>query len=589
VHVTPLPVACPSNCTWIARFARGESVGPPPRNVVKRFLKSSKMCRVRSWFSMDTVYEFGPFRLDSSAEILFRGADPMPVGRRAVAVLRALLERPGAPVSKDALMQAAWPGLTVEEGNLTVQIAALRRVLAVAPGADRWIETLPRRGYRFVGSVTASNGSVISTQARAGPAPPLSDKPSVAVLPFQNMSEAPDQEYFADGMVEEIITALARIRRLFVMARNSTFTYKGRAVDVRQVGKELGVLYVLEGSVRRVGTRVRITAQLLDATSGAHIWADHFDGTMEDVFELQDNVASAVAGVIEPTLEREEYRRSVRRPTDDLTAYDLYLQARFTRLSASREGTMRALELVERALERDPNYGSALAEAAGCQANMHAGGWSDDLEATRAKGIDLARRALRVAGDDPYILANAAHYLGYFGEDIATAIDLADRSVALNPSYARGWFVSGQVRLWAGQYDLGIEHLERAIRLSPNEGRRPQMYLTIAWGHFFARRLEKAAEMFALALQQLPDWPPLLRFMASCLTHLGRLAEAQLMVKRLRALTLVVIPDASNWRIAEDREFFLNGLRLAAGESTSTPAAGDGRRDSQSEAVAKTG
>jgi TolB-like protein len=568
-------------------FARGESLKPQSRNVVKRFLKSSKMLGVRVAVSMDTVYEFGPFRLDISAEILFRGDDPLPVGRRAVAVLRALIACPGVPVSKDALMQAAWPGLTVEEGNLTVQIAALRRVLAEEPGADRWIETLPRRGYRFVGSLTASNGSGLSMPARAEAAPPLSDKPSIAVLPFQNMSEAPDQDYFADGMVEEIITALSRTPRLFVIARNSSFAYKGRAVDVRQVGKELGVRYVLEGSVRRVGDRIRIAAQLLDATSGAHLWADRFDGTMQDVFELQDSVASSVAGVIEPTLEREEYRRSIRRPTNDLTAYDLYLQARFTRISANREGTMRALELVERALERDPNYGSALAEAAGCHCNIHVGGWTDDLEATRDKGIDLARRALRVARDDPYVLANAAHYLGYLGEDIATAIDLADRSLELNPSYARGWFVSGQVRLWAGQYDLGIEHLERASRLSPNEARRPHMYFTVGMGHFFARRLEKAVGLFALALQELPGWPPLLRFMAASLAHLGRREEARKMVERLRALTPVVIPDASNWRIADDREFFLKGLRMAAGESISTATSDDGRRDSHSEAVGK--
>ena len=234
---------------------------------------------------MDIVYAFGPFRLDASAEILFRGADPLPVGRRAVGVLRKLLEHPGVPVSKDSLMQAAWPGLAVEEGNLTVQIAALRRVLGEEPGADRWIETLPRRGYRFVGAVTASNGSALSTPASERAAPPHSGKPSIAVLPFQNMSEAPDQDNFADGLVEEIITALSRIRRFFVIARNSTFTYKGRAVDVRQVGKELGVSYVLEGSVRRVGNRIRITAQLLDAISGTHLWADRFESTIEDVFE----------------------------------------------------------------------------------------------------------------------------------------------------------------------------------------------------------------------------------------------------------------------------------------------------------------
>ena len=514
---------------------------------------------------MDTVYKFGPFCLDLSAEILFRGADPMPVGRRAVAVLRALLERPGVPVSKDALMQAAWPGLAVEEGNLTVQIAALRRVLESEPDGESWIETLPRRGYRFIGPVARPDELPVSTAARAGPAPQLPDKPSIAVLPFQNMSEAPDQDYFADGMVEEIITALSRIRSFLVIARNSSFTYKDRAVDVRQVGKELGVSYVLEGSVRRVGNRVRITAQLLDVIAGAHLWADRFDGTMEDVFELQDNVASSVAAVIEPTLEKEEYRRSVRRPTDDLTAYDLYLQARFTNYSANREGALRGLELAERALERDPNYGSALMEAANCQTHIYASGWTDDLEATRDKGIDLARRALRAAGDDPYVLAMAARALALFGEDIATAQGLADRSLQLNPSYARGWHMSAQLRLWAGQYDLAIEHLERVIRLGPHEF-RSVVYLLMGMGHFFARRGEKAAEMLNLSLQENGEWPPTLRFMASCLAHLGRLEEAQEMVRRLRAITPVVIPNADHWRIGEDRDFFLKGLRLAAGE-----------------------
>jgi adenylate cyclase len=461
-------------------------------------------------------------------------------------------------------MQAAWPGLAIGEANLTVQIAALRRVLGEEPGADRWIETLPRRGYRFVGSVVASNGAVVLTPARAGLAPLLSDRPSIAVLPFQNMSEAPDQDYFAEEMVEEIITELSRIRWLFVIARNSTFTYKGRAVDVKQVGEELGVSYVLEGSVRRAGNRIRITAQVLDAATGAHLWADRFDGTIEDVFELQDNVASSVAGVIEPTLQEEEYRRSIRRPTDDLTAYDLYLQARFAR-NATREGTMRALELVGRALERDPNYGSALMVAALCQLSIYLGGFTNDLETARKNGIALARRALHVAADDPYILANAALVLGLFGEDIATAIALVDRSLQLNPSYARGWYVSGQLRMWAGQYDQGIVHLERVIRLSPRESRH-QFHLVIGLGHFFARRGEKAAEMFDLSLQENSAWPPTLRFMASCLAHLGRLAEAREMVRRLRAITPIVVSNADLWRIAEDREFFLKGLRLAAGE-----------------------
>jgi TolB-like protein len=227
---------------------------------------------------------------------------------------------------------------------------------------------------------------------------PLPDRPSIAVLPFENLSGDPEQKYFADGMVEEIITALSRIRWLFVIARNSSFTYKGRTVDIKQVGRELGVLYVLEGSVRKAGNHVRITAQLLDATTAAHLWADNFDGTLGDIFQLQDNVALSVAGVIEPTLVTAEHSRSIRRPTNDLTAYDLYLQARIARESADSEGALRALELVGRALERNPNYGSALAVATVCQCNIYVSGWTNDLEATRRQGIDLARRALKSLG-----------------------------------------------------------------------------------------------------------------------------------------------------------------------------------------------
>jgi adenylate cyclase len=395
-------------------------------------------------------------------------------------------------------------------------------------------------------------------------APALPDKPSIAVLPFDNLSGDPEQGYFADGMVEEIITALSRIRWLFVIARNSSFTYKGRAVNVKQVGKELGVMYVLEGSVRKAGNRIRITAQLLDAIKSAHLWADRFDGTLADVFELQDNVASSVAGVIEPTLQTAEYRRSIQRPTDDLTAYDLYLQARVARESADREGVMRALELAGRALERDPNYGSALAVAIGCRCSIYLGAWTNDLEVTRNEGIDLARRALQIAGDDPYVLANAAWALGLFGEDIATALALIDRSLQLNPSFAYGWYRSGILRQWAGQYDGSIEHFETSIRLSPRENRSGN-YLTIGISHFFARRIQKAAEMLDLSLQERSTWPSTLRFMASCLAHMGRLKEAQAMVKRLRAITPLVIPIAEHWRIPEDREYYLEGLRLAAG------------------------
>jgi tetratricopeptide (TPR) repeat protein len=267
-------------------------------------------------------------------------------------------------------------------------------------------------------------------------------------------------------MVEEIITALSRIRWLFVIARNSSFTYKGQAIDVKQVGRELGVRYVLEGSVRKAGGRVRITAQLIDAITGAHLWADRFDGSLEDVFELQDKVASSVAGVIEPALQAAETARSAGRPTTDLTAYDLYLRGFAVYLSSVRQ-IPKALHLLEQAIARDPHYGPALALAAVCCARLLLDGRTEDPKPDRLKGINFARLALEVAGDDPAILANAAYALAYFGEDIGAMMALVDRALALNPNYARGWHLSGTLRIWAGQLDLAIEHIESALRLSP--------------------------------------------------------------------------------------------------------------------------
>ena len=270
---------------------------------------------------------------------------------------------------------------------------------------------------------------------------PLPDKPSIAVLPFANMSGDPEQEYFADGMVEEIITALSRIRWLFVIARNSSFTYKGQAVDVKQVGRELGVRYVLEGSVRKAGGRVRITAQLIEAETGAHLWADRFDGSLEDVFDLQDRVAISAAGVIEPTLQSAEMRRSVARPTSDLTAYDLYLRALESFFRITRERAFETLGLLDRAIAIDRRYGPALSVAAICHMHLAREGSTEDLEASRRKARDLARRALDVGENEPGILVNAAFPLAVFGEDVGAMIALVDRALALNPSFARGWYV----------------------------------------------------------------------------------------------------------------------------------------------------
>jgi adenylate cyclase len=264
----------------------------------------------------------------------------------------------------------------------------------------------PIKAYRISGDISPTDAPLLGSSL------PLPDKPSIAVLPFANMSGDPEQDYFADGMVEEIITALSRIRWLFVIARNSSFTYKGQPVNVKQIGRELGVRYVLEGSVRKAGQRLRITGQLVDALAGTHLWADRFDGSLEDVFEFQDRVASSVAGVIEPTLQAAEIRRSSERPTNDVTAYDLYLRAYAMVVSPARR-IREALRLLDEAVERDPNYGAALAWAAVCRFLLCHDGQSEDLEADRRKGIDLARRALQVADDNPGVLANAALALAF--------------------------------------------------------------------------------------------------------------------------------------------------------------------------------
>jgi TolB-like protein len=420
------------------------------------------------------------------------------------------------------------------------------------------------RVYR-VRLASAENSPKV-TPTEGVPALTLPDKPSIAVLPFANMSGDPEQEYFADGMVEEIITALSRIRWLFVIARNSSFTYKGQSVDVKQVGRELGVRYVLEGSVRKAGQRLRITGQLIDALTGTHLWADRFDGSLEDIFELQDKIAISVAGVIEPTLQAAEIRRSSERPTHDLTAYDLYLRALAVLFPNTKDRVREALGLLEQAIAIDRHYAPALSWAAVCHLHLVRDGWTEAPETSRRKGIELARRALQAAQNDPGILVNAANVLAHFGEDIGAMIGLVDRALALNPSYARGWNVSGLLRVLAGQHDLAIEHVETALRLSPRE-RMGQPLSVMGMAHFFKRRFAEAASKLLLSIQDHPGFPPSYRTLASCYAHMGRLDEARAVVAGLRAITPVVVPRDLPYRNPEDRELFLSGLRLAAGEA----------------------
>jgi TolB-like protein len=467
----------------------------------------------------------------------------------------------------DGVNVAARLEALAEPGGICVaervqEDAAGKLDLAFEDLGEQQLKNIARavRAYRVV-----TEAQPTMPQASAGP--PLPDKPSIAVLPFANMSGDPEQEYFADGMVEEIITALSRIRWLFVIARNSTFTYKGQAIDVKQVGRELGVRYVLEGSVRKAGERVRITGQLIDAVTGTHLWADRFDGSLEDVFELQDKIAINVAGVVEPALQAAEMRRSAARQTTDLSAYDLYLRALAVSFPITKERVIKALGLLDQAIARDQQYGPALTWAALCQMQFVNNGWAGEPETTRGRATDFARRALQAAENDPVILANAAFVLAYFGEDIGAMIGLVDRALALNPSFARGWYLSGTLRVFAGEHDLAIEHIETALRLSPRE-RLGLPFSLKGMANFFKRRFDEAASNLLSAIQDDPGFGPSYRFLAACYALMGRLDEARATVAQLRAITPQIVPSVLPFRSPEDRELFLSGLRLAAGEAS---------------------
>jgi TolB-like protein len=401
------------------------------------------------------VFRFGDHVLDSERRELRRGTELVALEPQVFDLLVYLVRNRGRVVTKDDLIDGVWDGRIVSDSALTTRLNAARKAVNDSGAAQRVIRTLARKGVRFVAEVTEDG----TLEAAAAPERSLAlpDKPSIAVLAFANLSGDPEHEYFADGMVDEIITALSRIRWLFVIARNSSFTYKGQVIDVKRVGRDLGVRYVLEGSVRKAGGRVRITAQLLDATNGAHLWADRFDGSFEDVFDLQEKVASSVAGVIEPALQAAEAARSAARPTTDLGAYDCYLRALVVFHPMTKEAVLEALGLLDQAIAIDRHYGPALAFAAACHMQFVNYSWAEDPATARRKAVDLARRALHVAGDDPGVVASAAMILAVFGEDIGTMTALADQALALNPSSARGWHHSGFLRLMAGEPDRAIE------------------------------------------------------------------------------------------------------------------------------------
>ncbi|MGH6816580.1 MAG: winged helix-turn-helix domain-containing tetratricopeptide repeat protein [Hyphomicrobiaceae bacterium] len=500
---------------------------------------------------------FGQFRFDFARRELMREGVPVRLGSRALDILSVLASAGGEIVTKDELLKRVWPGRIVEENNLQVQVSALRKALDEGKSGQSHLVTVPGRGYRLIGL----------TETPPGPA--REDKPSIAVLPFRNMSNEPAQDYFADGMVEDIITALSRLRWLFVIARNSSFTYKGRAVDVKQVGRELGVRYVLEGSVRKAAQRVRITAQLIDASTGTHLWADSFDGGIEDIFDLQDQVAASVVGAMSPKLEQAEIERARRKPTENLDAYDYYLRALASAHRVTRKATDEALRLFARASALDPDFASPYGMASFCYAVRKINGWTTDRAHEVAETARLARLAADLGKDDAVALAFAGLALGYVVGNLEGAVAITDWALALNPNLAAAWYASGTVRAYrGGEPDVAIEHLARAMRLSPLDPFMFSMQLMTALSHFLAGRYAEAVAWAEKAFWERPNILATLRMTAVSYAFAGRLEEARKAVTRALELDPDMRISNVKDRIgvfgrAEDCAKFVDGLRQA--------------------------
>jgi TolB-like protein len=469
-----------------------------------------------------------------------------------------------------------WKGRIVSESTLTSYVNAARKAIGDSGQDQRLIRTIARKGFRFVGDVREAQPLAALSSPNPAPAIPnepgphaqaLPDKPSIAALPFLNLSGDAEQDYFIDGVVEDIISALSRIRWLFVIARNSSFTYKNRAVDVKQVSRELGVRYVLEGSVRKSSNRVRITGQLIDATTGVHLWGERFEGTLDDLFDLQDQVATSVVGAIAPQLERAEIERALRKPTESLDAYDYYLRGIANFHQGTRQAIDDALPLFQSAFERDPRFASAYGMAASCHYWRKMNNWMSDRVSELAEGARLANRALELGANDPVALTRAGHSLAHFGGDLDRGIAAVDRALVLNPNLSTAWSLSGFQRISVGEHHDAVERFARAMRLSPLDPETFQMQTGTAMAHMFAHRFEDASSWADKASRELPNILRVSAFSAASHALAGRMDEAKRALQHMRRLDPTMrLSNTKDWvvlRRAEDLATFVEGLRKA--------------------------
>jgi adenylate cyclase len=477
--------------------------------------------------------------------------DLMGDGVNIAARLEGICEVGGVCLSEDAYRQVRDK---IKEQFINLGEQALKNIAR------------PMRAYQVASGPSATKSVSVGPQKPSAELA-LPDKPSIAVLPFQNMSGEPEQEYFADGMAEDITTALSRLRWLFVIARNSSFTYRGRAVDVKQVGRELGVRYVLEGSVRKAGSRVRITGQLIDTSTGAHLWAERFDGGLEDIFDLQDQVTASVVGAIAPMLEQAEIERAKRKPTENLDAYDYFLRGMGAFNQFNREAIREAMSLFAKAIELDPNYAAAYGMSAGCYMQCVVFGWSSDREQEKAETRRLAHIAINLGRDDPLALCYAGFSLVRVAGDLDDGLAAIERSLVLNPNLAWAWTFGAIAKAYGGEPEAAVEYAARAMRLSPRDAQMFGMQIATAHGHFFAGRYAEAMSWAENAVREQPNF-----FMGLCVVAAGgalagRQAEAETAMARLRelnpSLRMSNLKDLLPIRRSEDFERWAQGMRKA--------------------------
>jgi TolB-like protein len=521
---------------------------------------------------------FEGYRLDLARRELSLAGAVIATTPKVFDLLAYLVQNRGRVVSRDDLLGAVWQGRIVSESTMASHINAVRRAVGDTGSRQRLVRTVARKGFRFVGEASEDDaiddaaGAVQPTAATLkAPAPPSVaaplTRPSIAVLPFVNLSGDPQQDYFTDGVVEDIIAALSRLRWLFVIARNSSFTYKGRALDVRQIGRELGVRYVLEGSVRKAADRVRLTGQIVDATTGRHLWADRFEGVLGDIFELQDRLSESVVGAIATQLERAEIRRAKQKPTESLDAYDCYLRGMASFHQRTRQAIDEALPFFHKAIALDPEYAAAYGMAAWCHCWRKVNRWMVDVEGESAEAARLASRAVELGRNDAIALTRGAHALGHFGRSIDRCSDLLDRALALDPNLAAAWLLSGYLLLWRGKPDEAIERFEHAMRLNPLDPELFRMQAGMALAHLLAGHFGAASAWAEKACGDMPTFVMAVAVIAASHALAGDAAKARHALELLRqldpALRIATLPGWLPFDDSADSGPFAEGLRLA--------------------------